>query len=237
MSAPFACFVTGTDTEIGKTLVSAALLHALTQCGLRAAGMKPIAAGAEWRDNAWHNEDADALAAAANVALPQALTTPYLLRTPASPHIAAALDGVVIDATHILDCYQRIALQADAVVVEGVGGFRVPLAENLDTSELAVQFGLPVVLVVGLRLGCISHALLTAEAIAARGLALAGWVANTIDPAMGFAADNVATIASRMKAPLLGVVPRLENASASQAARHLDFSCLPGWPCKQNSPK
>ncbi|MBS1157553.1 MAG: bioD, partial [Proteobacteria bacterium] len=125
----------------------------------------------------------------------------------------------------------------DAVVVEGVGGFRVPLAENLDTAELAVQFGLPVVLVVGLRLGCISHALLTAEAIAARGLTLAGWVANTIDPAMGFAADNVATIASRMKAPLLGVVPRLENASASQAARHLDFSCLPGWPGKQNSPK
>jgi len=237
MNAPFSCFIAGTDTEIGKTLISVSVLHALGQCGVRSVGMKPIAAGAEWRDGAWHNEDADALAAAANVALPQALTTPYMLRTPASPHIAAALDGVAIDAMHIIECYRQIRLQTDAVVVEGVGGFRVPLAENLDTAELAVQFGLPVVLVVGLRLGCISHALLTAEAIAARGLTLAGWVANTIDPAMGFAADNVATIASRMKAPLLGVVPRLENASASQAARHLDFSCLPGWPGKQNSPK
>lgn len=238
MSPQFACFVTGTDTEIGKTLISSALLHALGQLGVRAAGMKPVAAGAELIDGVWHNEDADALAAAASVALPPQLTTPYLLRTPAAPHIAAALDRAHIDPAHILACFTQIAQQADAVVVEGVGGFRVPLTDTFDTADLAQQLGLPVILVVGLRLGCISAALLTAEAIAARGLRLAGWVANGIAPDFAHAEDNVAALSARLwsqhAAPLLGCVPRLAVPSAAAAAACLDFSGLAGWPASSS---
>ena len=223
MSDAFSCFVTGTDTEIGKTLVSCALLHALGQRGLRAAGMKPVAAGAELRDGVWHNEDVDALAAAAPLQLPLALTTPYLLRTPAAPHIAAVLDGVKIDPAHILACFAQVRQQAQAVVVEGVGGFRVPLNDGFDTADLAQQLALPVVLVVGLRLGCISQALLTAEAITARGLTLAGWVANTIDPAMPFGPGNIEAIAQRIDAPLLGHLPRFEQPNAAAAAACIDL--------------
>lgn len=230
----FACFVTGTDTEVGKTLISGAILHALGQLGVRAAGMKPVAAGADLIDGVWHNDDADALAAAASVALPPELATPYLLRTPAAPHIAAALDEVAIDPAHILACFNQITQLADAVVVEGVGGFRVPLTDEFDTADLAQQLALPVVLVVGLRLGCISAALLTAEAIAARGLTLAGWVGNGIDPALAYAEDNVAVLSDRLwsqfGAPLLGCVPRLAVPSAAAAASCLDLSGLPGWP-------
>ena len=219
----FSCFVTGTDTEIGKTLISSALLHALGTAGVRAAGMKPLAAGAELRDGLWHNEDVDQIHAAAPLKLPRELTTPYLLRTPAAPHIAAQIDGVTIEPRRILDCYAQVRAQAEAVVVEGVGGFRVPLTDRYDTADLARDLGLPVVLVVGLRLGCISHALLTAEAIAARGLQLVGWVANTVDPAMGHMADNIEALAARLPAPLLGHVPRFEHPSAAAAAARLDL--------------
>src|SRR5205823_13048813 len=174
----FACFVTGTDTEIGKTLVSAAILHKLVQQGQRACGMKPIAAGAEERDGELHNEDADMLRAAGNVHLPQSITTPFMLREPCAPHIAAALENVTIDPVSILTAYAEILAASDATVVEGVGGFCVPFTDTFDSADLAVQLGLPVILVVGMRLGCISHAMLTAEAIVARGLVLAGWVAN-----------------------------------------------------------
>lgn len=230
MSEKPAYFVTGTDTEIGKTLISSALLYALTQQGVRAAGMKPVAAGAELRDGVWRNEDADRLAAAANVNLPQDLTTPYLLREATAPHIAAQQEGVTIDASHIRTCYDKVAAAADAVVVEGVGGFRVPLSESFDTADLAQQLGLPVIMVVGLRLGCISHALLTAEAIAARGLKLAGWVANVVDLGMRYGMDNINALTARLPAPMLGCVPRLPAALHSAAASHLDFSSLPGWP-------
>lgn len=225
-----AYFVAGTDTEIGKTLVSGALLHALAERGMRAAGMKPVAAGAELRNGAWHNEDADALAAAASAPLVPELATPYLLRAAASPHIAAAREGVRIDLEHILSCYRRVAAAADAVVVEGIGGFRCPLSERHDAADLAQRLGLPVVLVVGMRLGCLNHALLTAEAIAARGLRLAGWVANAVDPAMRFASENVQTLEDRLGAPLLGAIPRLPAPLPALAAGHLDFSYLPGWP-------
>jgi dethiobiotin synthetase len=230
MTARTAYFVTGTDTEIGKTLVSSTMLHALVQQGVRAASMKPVAAGAELRDGAWHNEDADRLAAAANVELPVALSTPYLLRDATAPHIAAAQDGVTIDLAHIRACYDQVAAQADAVVVEGVGGFRVPLTDKHDTADLAQQLALPVILVVGLRLGCLNHALLTAEAIAARGLQLAGWVANVVDLEMRYGMDNIDALSARLPAPLLGCVPRLAAALPSAAASHLDFSSLPNWP-------
>ncbi len=223
-SSPFSCFVTGTDTEIGKTLVSCALLHAFGSSGVRVVGMKPVAAGAVWRDGAWRNEDVDALASAASLKFPQSLIAPYVLPTPAAPHIAAAIEGVRIDPAHILHCYRQLRDQSDVVVVEGVGGFCVPLSDDFDTADLAQQLALPVILVVGLRLGCINQALLTAQAIAARGLVLAGWVANTVDPGMAYVQENVQTLTDRLPAPLLGHLPRFEAPSAVLAAACLDFS-------------
>lgn len=225
----FACFVTGTDTEIGKTLISSAILHKLVQASQRACGMKPIAAGAEERDGQLHNDDAAMLRAAGNVHLPQHITTPFMLREPCAPHIAAALEGVVIEPVTILTAYAEILGASDATVVEGVGGFCVPFSDDFDSADLAVQLNLPVVLVVGLRLGCINHALLTAEAIVARGLVLAGWVANQVDPDMRFADENVAALQARMPAPLLGRVPRLDNPSAAAAAAYIELAGLPGW--------
>jgi dethiobiotin synthetase len=180
--------------------------------------MKPVAAGAEWREGRWCNEDADALAACVSVKLPQEMTTPYLFQAPAAPHIAASLQGKVIDRQHLLNCFKQVRAQADAVVVEGVGGFRVPLNDNYDTADMATDLGLPVVLVVGMRLGCISQALLTAEAITARGLSMMGWVANTVDPQMLYPQENIAAIAQRINAPLLARIPRLEVADAATAA-------------------
>ncbi|MEW7848569.1 dethiobiotin synthase [Massilia aurea] len=226
----FACFVTGTDTEIGKTLISAAILHKLAATGQRACGMKPVAAGATMRDGALHNDDADMLVAAGNVHLPAALTTPYMLREPAAPHIAAAMEGVTIELVPILAAFAEIQAASDAVVVEGVGGFRVPFNDAFDSADLAAQLNLPVILVVGVRLGCISHALLTVEAIVARGLVLAGWVANTADPEMRFAQENIEALAQRIPAPLLGHVPRLNEPTAAAAAEFIDLAGLPNWP-------
>ena len=230
MSTQFGCFVTGTDTDIGKTLISTAMLHALTRCGVQAVGMKPVAAGAVLRDGVWHNDDVDNLAAAGNVNMAPSLIAPYLLHEATAPHIAAARQNVVIDVGHICDCFSMVSRLADAVVVEGVGGFRVPLSDHFDTADLAQLLDLPVILVVGLRLGCLNHALLTAEAIAARGLVLAGWVANVVDADMPYSEENVAALATRIHAPLLGCVPRLAVPSAAAAAACLDFTGMPGWP-------
>jgi dethiobiotin synthetase len=221
-------FIAGTDTEIGKTMISCALLLALAQHGARAAGMKPVAAGAELHDDgAWHNEDVDLLAAHSNFRAPPALANPYLFRLPIAPHIAAAQEQREIDIPHLLDCYGQLAGLADAVVVEGVGGFRVPFDARHDSADLAQQLALPVILVVGLRLGCISQALLSAEAIAARGLRLAGWVANHAGAVeMPFADENCATLVDRLDAPLLGRVPHLAPAQAALALPYLDFSSL-----------
>jgi dethiobiotin synthetase len=234
MSAPLSLFVTGTDTEIGKTLVSCALLRGFTRAGLGAAAMKPIAAGAYERDGLWRNEDADQLDAAASVPLPPEIRTPYLLKEPAAPHVAAALDGVALDIARIVDCHAQALTQADVVVVEGVGGFRVPLNDTHDTADLALALDLPVVLVVGMRLGCINHALVTADAIASRGLDIAGWIANRVDPAMRFAGENVDAIRTWLdrehRAPLIGVVPHLAScapeARADAAADHVDTTTL-----------
>jgi dethiobiotin synthetase len=223
-------FVTGTDTEIGKTMISCALLLALGQKG-SAVGMKPVAAGAELRDGVWHNEDVDLLAAHSNLSAPPALANPYLFRQPIAPHIAAGLEQRNIDISHIIGCYRALAKLADAVVVEGVGGFRVPFNAQQDSADLAQQLALPVILVVGMRLGCISAALLSAEAIAARGLRLAGWVANHAGAAeMPFADENCATLVGRLNAPLLGRIPHLQETQAETRAAlalpYLDFSSL-----------
>jgi dethiobiotin synthetase len=231
----FACFVAGTDTEIGKTLISSAMLYALVRRGVRACGMKPIAAGAVMKNGQLHNDDADQLAEAGNVSLPQSLTTPFMLEEPAAPHIAAELEGRTIDPVPILAAYLEIAALTDATVVEGVGGFRVPLTDDYDTADLAQQLALPVVLVVGMRLGCISHALLTVEAIQARGLKIVGWVANTLDLEFNFAEENIAALEARIPAPLLGRIPRLSQPSAAAAAEYLDFSRLPNWPARRTA--
>ena len=232
MNPPLSLFVTGTDTEIGKTLVSCALLRGFAKAGLSAAAMKPIAAGAYFsaEDGTWHNEDADQLDAAAGALLPPEMRTPYLLKAPAAPHIVAAQEGRTLDLAPIVDCHREALRRADVVVVEGVGGFRVPLDRRRDTADLALALGLPVVIVVGVRLGCINHALLTADAIAARGLHLAGWVANIVDPAMRFADENVETIRAWLErehgVPLLGTIPHLAPPSAECAAAYLDMSML-----------
>ena len=201
-----AWFVAGTDTEVGKTFVTAALLHGLKQRGVRALGMKPVAAGT---DASGHNDDVEALIAASSVTAPRELVNPYLFAPAIAPHIAAAESGRPIDLARIEQAFAALRPLADVVLVEGVGGFCVPLGDSPGTGadDLAVRLALPVILVVGMRLGCINHALLTAEAIAARGLTLAGWVANRIDPAMARFDENLATLKARLTAPLLGTVP------------------------------
>lgn len=221
-----AFFVTGTDTEIGKSLSSSALLHAFAAQGKRVAGMKPVAAGATWFEGRWHNDDVSLITAASNIAIAPELVCPYLLHEPAAPHIAAAMEGMQFDLAHIKRCFEQIRPQADIVVVEGVGGFRVPLTDEADTADLAVQLGLPVILVVGMRLGCISHALLTAEAIHARGLKLAGWIANQIDPGMRHASANIDTLKQRLNAPLIGRIPHLVPADPRMAVEHLNLDLL-----------
>lgn len=217
-----AYFLTGTDTEIGKTFITCALLHRARRDGLHAAGLKPVAAGT---DASGLNEDVENIRAASSIDLPRHLINPYCFAPAIAPHIAAAEAGVTIDLAPIRAACETARQQADLVIVEGVGGFCVPLGENQGSDDLAVTLGLPVILVVGMRLGCISHALLTAEAIAARGLPLAGWVANRIDPAMSRFEENLATLQSRLAAPLLGVVPHAPAGGASGAA---DFLRLPG---------
>lgn len=198
-----AWFVTGTDTGVGKTLVSCALLHALARRHPRVVGMKPVSAGLVQTPDGWDSEDTIALRAASTVRVPPALDNPVRLPDPLSPHIAAERAGTRIDIDHLVACQRALAQQADAMVVEGAGGFLVPLSPTHTGADLAQALGLPVLLVVGLRLGCLNHALLSAEAIRARGLTLAGWVANRIDPAMAAADDNIAFLRERLGAPLL----------------------------------
>ncbi|MBK9346072.1 MAG: dethiobiotin synthase [Burkholderiales bacterium] len=185
-------FVTGTDTGVGKTLISAALLHALAAHYPRVVGMKPVAAGTELVNGVQANDDVLALRAASTVQVDPALDNPVLLPDPVSPHIAARRAGVQITVAQLVGAYQALRLQADAVVVEGAGGFLVPLSDTETGADLARALALPVVLVVGLRLGCLNHALLTAQAIAASGLTLVGWVANHVDASMLAQADNIA---------------------------------------------
>jgi dethiobiotin synthetase len=209
-----AWFVTGTDTGVGKTRVSAALLHALRRQGLKAVGMKPVAAGAEQASSgAWTNEDLLALRSASDVQVPPELDNPYLLPDPVSPHIAARNAGVAIDVGLLKQRFQALRARADAVVVEGAGGWLVPLNDRETMADLAATLDLPVILVVGLRLGCLNHALLTQESIRTRGLRLAGWVANRVDPAMREPEANLATLRTLIDAPLLADLPWSPEAS------------------------
>lgn len=215
--------VTGTDTGVGKTLVSAGLLHSLCRLQLRAIGMKPVAAGATPAGQGWRNDDVDDLVAASNVAAPIDEINPYCFAPAIAPHLAAADESVRIDPDTIVARYASLSARADVVVVEGAGGFLVPLNERETFGDLAVQLALPVVLVVGMRLGCLNHALLSAEAIRSRGLRLAGWVANRILPEMPGYVGNRDTLATRLAAPLIAEIP---YATVPDAAG-IDFGTFP----------
>ncbi len=227
MSAAF--FIAGTDTEIGKTTIAAGLLHAARQRGLSTAAAKPVASGCERTPQGLRNGDALALLGECSLALDYAEVNPFAFAPAIAPHLAAREVGVELTVERLLPPVQRLlARGADFSLVEGAGGWRVPLAGRESLSDLAVALGLPVILVVGVRLGCINHAVLSAEAIVRDGLPLAGWVANLVDPATAWLEDNLATLTERLPAPCLGRVPHLAAASPAAVAAHLDLAPLLG---------
>ena len=222
-----AYFITGTDTDVGKTTVAAGLLQAARAAGLSTAAGKPVASGCEATPEGLRNADALALMAQCTVALSYEEINPVAFEPAIAPHIAAREAGVALTVQALLTPMQRILRQrADFTLIEGAGGWRVPLSGQDSLSDVARGLGLPVILVVGVRLGCISHALLTAEAIAQDGLQLAGWVANIIDPKTSRLEENLATLAERLPAPCLGRVPTLKVASAQAVAEHLQLDLL-----------
>jgi dethiobiotin synthetase len=202
-----AVFVTGTDTGVGKTRVSTALLRAYAKQHARCVGMKPVAAGCDWIDGEWLNEDVAALRDASSLKVPSSFDNPYALPDPVSPHIAAKLADERIELSHIEASFHALRQHADVVVVEGAGGFIVPFQDDahewVTSADLAMRLHIPMVLVVGIRLGCLNHALLSQEAILSRGLKLAGWVANVVDADMAQQDANMATLQRRMQAPML----------------------------------
>jgi dethiobiotin synthetase len=231
-SSMSAYFITGTDTGVGKTRTSCALIHALRQAGhARVVGMKPVAAGCDWVEGEdghpgqWLNEDVAALRAASSLRVPPAFDNPYALPDAVSPHIAARKVEAEIDLGHIEASLHALQQHADAVVVEGAGGFIVPLFESehewATAADLAQRLRLPVIMVVGLRLGCLNHALLTQEAILSRGLTLAGWVANVVDADMPEQAANLATLQARIQAPMLAHWRWDAQATPDELARSL----------------
>lgn len=194
-------FVTGTDTGVGKTLVTCALLHAFAARGLRVVGMKPVAAGAQRHADGLRNEDVEQILAAGNVPAPRQLVNPYCFEPAIAPHLAARDAGIEIDLQQVELAYAGLSQLADWVIVEGAGGFGVPLNAHESTADLVRRLGLPVLLVVGMRLGCLNHAVLTAQAVRACGLELAGWVANQVDPRMAHAEANIAALAEHFAMP------------------------------------
>ncbi|MCR4301462.1 MAG: dethiobiotin synthase [Sulfuricaulis sp.] len=200
-------FVTGTDTSVGKTRVSRLLLEALKRAGHSAVGMKPVASGCRAMDDGWRSDDARELMAVSGVSVDYADVNPYALKSACAPHIAAHEMGLEIQLEKILESFRCLQKKSAWVVVEGVGGWRVPLGEHLTMADVARAMRLPVILVVGLRLGCLNHALLTAEAIRRADVPLAGWVANHIDPAMTHVPENITALEQRIAAPLLARFP------------------------------
>jgi dethiobiotin synthetase len=213
-------FITGTGTGVGKTLVSCALLHAFAAQGNTVIGMKPVAAGCE--NGKW--VDVELLAAASNVTAPREQINPYALVPPIAPHIAASRAGIDIDIDIILHACLKLEKTADVVIVEGVGGFLVPLNDHQDSADMAKALGLPVILVVGMQLGCLNHALLSAQAVRAAGLPLVGWVANHIDQQMTAFDQNVSALTQRLGCPLLGVLPFEPDADAEKLSMLLNVA-------------
>jgi dethiobiotin synthetase len=222
-----AYFIAGTDTDVGKTTIAAGLLHAARLAGMQTLAAKPVASGCEVTTKGLRNSDALALMAESSVQLPYEQVNPFAFEPAIAPHLAAREAGVALTVQSLLAPMRAVlAQQVDFTLIEGAGGWRVPLSGQASLSDLAIALKLPVILVVGVRLGCISHALLTAEAIARDGLQLAGWVANIIDPKTSRLEENLATLAECLPAPCLGRVPRMKVASAALVAEHIQLDLL-----------
>ena len=206
-------FIAGTDTEVGKTLVSGALILKLREQGKKVIGFKPVVAGT-YQDNSGHtlNEDLETLRITSQLVPGQLNLSPYVLDMPVAPHLAAAMIGITLEIDVIIQALGDVQKHSDYIIVEGAGGFLVPLSDDKDLGDLAQQINLPIILVVGMKLGCINHALLTQEAIKARGLKIAGWVANSLVNEMSLLQENVATLQAKINAPFLGLIPSLPNA-------------------------
>lgn len=224
---PSGIYVTGTDTGVGKTVVSCALLHALRARGLRAVGMKPLASGCQRTAQGLRNDDALALQAASDPRPAYDDLNPYALLLPLAPEIAAREAGIEITLPPMLAAYRRLATDADVLVVEGVGGWAAPLSATLDQVDLARALALPVVLVVGMRLGCINHARLSAAAIALDGCRLLGWIANEVDPDMARRDENFDLLSERLPVPCLGRLPYQDRPDAARLASQLDLGAIP----------
>ena len=198
-----AFFITGTDTDVGKTYVACKLIKQYISQGYKVIGMKPVAAGEDFVDGAWVNDDVLKLEAASNVKAPRELVNPYSFKPAIAPHIAAEKAGVNIDINVIKQAFEALTKLADIVIVEGAGGFLVPLNDTKTMADLAIALDIPIILVVGMKLGCINHSLLTLEAITARNLSLHGWVANHIEPNMQMLTENEVSLAARVVQPKL----------------------------------
>ncbi len=218
-------FIAGTDTGVGKTVIATAVIRSLVARGRSVAGMKPVASGCAPTAAGLRNADALALNQAAAIKLPYDLLNPYAFEAPIAPHIAATDAGVVIDLQHLIATYAAISERADMVVVEGAGGWRVPLSLAGYLSDFPESLSLPVVLVVGLRLGCINHALLTAERIQQGSARLTGWIGNQVDPQFARMPENIATLRCLLEKPCLGVVPHFAG-SAADAVPYIDIDSL-----------
>lgn len=215
-------FITGTDTEIGKTLFARALVWRWMQDGRRVAVMKPVASGCRRTDDGLRNSDAECLLAVSNVDAPYETVNPYAFAPAVAPHLAAVQAGVRIECAQIRTCFNQLATVSDCVVVEGVGGWQVPLGPDSAVADVALSLDLPVVLVVGIRLGCLNHALLTAAAIRAAGADLAGWAANHVEAHTELATENVDALRARLDAPLWGVIPHLSaDSDPATVSRYL----------------
>ncbi|NIF17400.1 dethiobiotin synthase [Pantoea sp. Cy-639] len=222
-----AYFIAGTDTDVGKTTIAAGLLHAARQSGLSTLAAKPVASGCTVTAQGLRNSDALALIGESSIKLPYATVNPFAFEPAIAPHVAAHEAGVTLSVPTLRDAMlQVLAHKADFTLIEGAGGWRVPLSDHANLSDLAIALQLPVILVVGVRLGCINHALLSAEAIARDGLQLAGWVANIVDPQTSRLEENLSSLAERLPAPCLGRVPWLKQAKTEAVAEHLQLDLL-----------
>ncbi|MDH0645799.1 dethiobiotin synthase [Pseudomonas sp. GD03858] len=222
-----AYFIAGTDTDVGKTTIAAGLLHAARQLGLSTLAAKPVASGCSVTPKGLRNSDALALIDESSIKLPYEAINPFAFEPAIAPHVAAREAGVALSVPTLRDAMQQVLEQrADFTLIEGAGGWRVPLSDHANLSDLAIALKLPVILVVGVRLGCINHALLSAEAIARDGLQLAGWVANIVDPRTSRLEENLSSLAERLPAPCLGRVPWLKQAGPDAVAEHLQLDLL-----------
>lgn len=219
-------FITGTDTEVGKTYVSCALLRAFSSHGKRVATMKPVASDCQISEQGLRNGDALQLIANSDCQLPYEIINPYAFEPAIAPHIAAEQAVISINLTHLKQCFQKISSDAEVTIVEGAGGWLVPLDDRHSIADLAATLELPVILVVGIRLGCINHALLTAAAIREKGIKLAGWIANHVDSECACTEENICSIAQRINAPCLGILPFDPQADATKRSLSLNIEPL-----------